>query len=212
MNRGRKPTAKPYIDVLEEHPWKRFPLQTNNARYLILGSFPPNKFTHKKQLQTRGDVPIFYGSKSNKFWNLFITAKGIDFKWPDQSEEVLIWFENNQWAVADIVYRTYRKEDSAIDTDLIVKSWNTEIIDGILKHNKISRIFFTSRWVEEKFNKYVKSSLNYFDSKIHLTTLISPSDNGLRRTEWCKGLLEKNKDEPLSLYRQRYYSHFLKDL
>lgn len=212
MNRGRKPSAKPYIDVLEEHPWKRFPLQSNNARYLILGSFPPNKFTHKKQLLTSCDVSIFYGSKSNQFWDLFITAKRIDFKWPDQSEEVLIWFVNNQWAVSDIVYRTYRKSDSAIDTDLIVKSWNTEIIDEILKDNQISHIFFTSRWVEEKFNKHVKPYLNYFDFKVHLTTLISPSDNGLRRTEWCKKLLEKKSDESLALYRQRYYSRFLNHL
>lgn len=49
----------------ETHPWKRSPKENNKASKLILGSFPPNKFTVYTEKKTQCDMDFFYGSKDN---------------------------------------------------------------------------------------------------------------------------------------------------
>lgn len=211
MPRGRKRTVKPYLDLVEEHPWKRFPIESSGAKHFILGSFPPNKFTHRADKQKSQDVRFFYGSKDNVFWDLFSVAKHLPFKWRNSEQALKEWLVTNQWIVSDIVSRTHRRDDTAVDTDLIVNEWNTRVIDQILSENPIETIFFTSRWVEEKFNSIVRPQLQHYNSVVQQITLISPSRNGLRRIEWSFERLPRNLGETLSNFRSRYYVNFLKD-
>jgi hypothetical protein len=200
---------KSWDNKIEAHPWKRFP-KTNKATRLIIGSFPPNKFTTYKVRQTKCDSNFFYGSKDNGFWDLFIKSLELDYKWPDHIKDLKNWLTYNKWAITDIVYKTYRKSDSAFDSDLLVESWNTKIINDIFNNNNISHVYFTSKWVSDKFHKYVHEHLDNYKPD-ETIILISPSRNGLRSIKRTKDLKIKIGDnEPVSLFRQRYYKQALK--
>lgn len=197
----------------EEHPWKRFPIENNNSKSLILGSFPPSKFTIDEYPKTICDIDFFYGSKENSFWDLFIDAKNLDIKWPDEIQKLKDWLYENKWVVSDIVLKTKRKNDTAFDNDLNVVEWNENIIEGILLNNPIKKIYFTSRFVEEKFKKKIERKLKLNLDKIEFVTLISPSPNGLRKAEWSYKLTSspKLKNETLTEFRLRYYTEKLKN-
>ena len=139
---------EPFEDKIELHPWKRFPEKPSKARNLIVGSFPPNKFTSHQERLTLCDMGFFYWSKENDFWELFIKAIDLTYKWPDDLADLKVWLINNHWAVTDIIKKAQRKKDTAFDTDLIVLEWNHEVINQLFRDNEIKRIFFTSQWVK----------------------------------------------------------------
>lgn len=192
----------------EEHPFEPFVPADSNATKLILGSFPPNKFTLYTVRKTRCDIDFFYGSKDNSFWDLFILAKQLNMRWPDNLEDLKRWLTDNNWAITDIVNKTTRKKDSAADSDLRPIEWNTRIINEILTKNPIQSILFTSNWVKNKFDKKVRPHLTA-ENDYHDFTLISPSPAGLIRTNWATSTLPKRNGEFLEEYRKRYYDYVL---
>jgi hypothetical protein len=193
----------------ENHPWHRFPETDNSATHLIIGSFPPNKFTEYKDKLTRCDVEFFYGSKDNGFWELFISSLDLTLKWPDDIETIKTWLYDNNWMVTDIVAKAQRKKNSALDADLIIMDWNNRIIDKLLSNNPIKYIYFTSKWVSDHFHKNIAPKLSS-KAKYDETILISPSRNGLRTVSVATYLKYKMpKDETASEFRQRYYRQAL---
>jgi G:T/U-mismatch repair DNA glycosylase len=207
MGRRRPKTISPWEDVSEEHPWKQFP-KLDNRKYLILGSFPPNKFTSHKERLSVNDQDFFYGSQENSFWDLFLLAFGLEPKLSKDIEQLKLWLRNNGWVVSDIVAKTKRKADSAFDSDLMVEQWNTEIIAHIFKTNDIRLVYFTSKYVEANFFKYVYP-LAQIANSVNFTTLISPSKNGLRMLKSFKDSFKIHPLETLTDYRKRYYVHHL---
>ncbi len=204
MARGRPIKIISWDGKNESHPFVRFPDKDNNASKLILGSFPPNKFTDYTERKTRCDIDFFYGSKDNSFWELFISATGLKFRWPDDFEELKDWFAVNRWVISDIVRITTRKKDSAIDSDLCPVEWNTHIINDILQNNPIQSILFTSNWVKKNFDNNVKPYLAAINDHREFT-LISPSPAGLIRTNWANKYLTRRTGESVEQYRFRYY-------
>lgn len=205
MPRGRPRRMVSWDGLPETHPWIRFPEADNEAKYLILGSFPPNKFTTYRERLTCYDENIFYGSKDNSFWELFIQSRNLDFIWPDNIDNLKEWLSENNWVISDLVYSTTRKKDSASDVDLIVNTWNIETISTILTNNPIKNIYFTSKWVSENFHKHIKPGLTNYPVDANEFTLISPSPAGLISTKWCRGIFPINHNEELEEYRKRYY-------
>lgn len=51
--------------MIEKHPWVKFPKAEDKAIKLILGSFPPIKFTVSKENMTQCDMDFFYCSRDN---------------------------------------------------------------------------------------------------------------------------------------------------
>ena len=64
----------------EQHPWIVFP-ETKKGNKLILGSFPPKRFTINPQNLPKNDINFFYGSSDNKFWEMFCISKGLNYNW-----------------------------------------------------------------------------------------------------------------------------------
>lgn len=208
MPRRRK-QVKPSENVLEIHPWSRFPQSDNNALRLIIGSFPPNKFTTHKETLTDHDADFFYGSKDNEFWELFCEALGLSYEWPKDVEKLKSWLQENRWVITDIVSETKRKKNSALDSDLIEIKWNSKTIDSILLRNPILFIFFTSKWVEVNYHKNVTPLLKN-SVLADETILISPSRNGLRTVKKAKFLkIAMNDGEKPNEFRKRYYRDML---
>jgi G:T/U-mismatch repair DNA glycosylase len=201
--------------MIEEHPWKLFP-KNNPIKKLIIGSFPPNKMVFKngeivkyedgiKKVIDRKTVrfDFFYGSKQNRFWDLFMKSLNININL-ENVEELKDWIKNNNWGLVDIVLKTSRKKDSPTDGDLIPIEWNIKLIEKIILENDIQSIYFTSSWVKKHFNKKINENCHI---KINKYLLISPSPLGLMRIPndiiniYPKNINEKNSD-----YRERYYS------
>lgn len=96
---GRKPKIyQPWEDLVEHHPWKMFPNNTNISKKLIIGSFPPNRFTNHNERKTKCDMDFFYGSKDSGFWELFTETLGLNFKISDDLESLKKWLINNNWS------------------------------------------------------------------------------------------------------------------
>jgi len=130
---------------------------------------------------------------------------------PDELESLKKWLSENRWTVTDIVMRTQRRKDTALDADLIIIEWNVDVIQNIFLANQIENIFFTSQWVERKFDKFIKQHLEtkQFES-IKQKILLSPSRNGLRRAKDAKFTeLKCDEGETAEQYRKRYYSTIL---
>ncbi|PHK16082.1 hypothetical protein VF13_39700 [Nostoc linckia z16] len=209
---GRKPKVyEPFEKIVEYHPWIRFPEAANQAKNLVIGSFPPNKFTSHREKLTLCDIDFFYGSKENAFWELFVSAKNLTYKIPDDIAEVKHWLIENYWSVTDIVKSAQRKKDTAYDTDLINLSWNIEAIESIFTTNPIRNVYFTSRWVKEKFDIHIKPNLaNLPYSGINEFVLLSPSRNGLRSAKKARFTTQKSQEsETAGEFRKRYYSFIL---
>lgn len=196
---------------METHPYLRFPQHNNDAAYLILGSIPPPRFCIKNADLQKFDVPFFYGSQDNAFWDLFISAMQLPFHWPVEHDLLKTWLSENHWCISDIVLETNRvPAESANDAALRPVQWNHEVIDGIFGVNPIQHVFFTSKWVASKFDLHVKPKLTALPEHVKFHTLISPSPSGLRRTQWAQAIFPLLPDEGLPEYRQRFYEHVLR--
>ena len=146
--------------MLEKHPFGVF--VPPNTKYLLLGSFV-SKPTHKYEW--------FYANGRNHFWPIMEEVYNRELKTKDKQQELFVQLE---MALADIILSCERKKNSNLDINLFNITYNIEAIEKIIKKNKVSKIFFTSKYVEKMFRKQFKELINQF-GKIELITLPSPS-------------------------------------
>lgn len=191
--------------IEEIHPWGVFPNNGKGSK-LILGSFPPKRFTDIEKHLLVDDVDFFYGSRDNNFWELFCNSKDLDFDWRLNLGQLKKYLIDNNWIVSDIILNTKRRNDNALDRDLLVIEWNIKIIKELIENNKIETIYFTSKWVQERFCEKIALHLNAIPK---LVTLISPSRSGLMSLNWAREILLQLEKESNKEYRQGYYIHFL---
>lgn len=189
----------------EHHPWTIFP-HTKTGKKLILGSFPPKRFTTKPPNLIKSDINFFYGSVDNEFWKMFCISKCLDFDWRLNLEKLKSFLTANDWMISDIILKTSRKKDSALDKDLLVTRWNVKVIKELIENNEIEKIYFTSKWVQERFCEKIVPHLNEIPK---FAILISPSKNGLMSLNWARQTLKQLPSESNKDYRQRYYNNFL---
>ncbi len=144
--------------MIEIHPFLSY--VPKNARYLLLGSFPGRE---------PGDW--FYGTKRSQFWNILesVYDRNLDTK---ASKEKL--FIELKMAISDVIYSAERKNGNNLDNNLINITYNTKIVSEILAKNKIQKIYFSSRFVENIFRKKFKDLIET-NTNIQLITLPSPS-------------------------------------
>lgn len=203
-----KRESKCFLEITETHPWKIYPKKNHSATKLILGSFPPNKFTVLTINKTQCDMDFFYGSRDNFFWQLFSNALNLKYKFPDDLQRLKNFLVENNWAVSDVVIKCKRKHNTAYDNDLIDIKWNQSIIEDIIANNKINTIYFTSKWVKEKFDKHI--NINKSNTNINHYILPSPSRNGLRSIGRATFLeYQKEPKETATDFRLRYYKDIL---
>lgn len=147
--------------MIEKHPFGNFvPFK---AKYLLLGSFPG-------RVETRyGEW--FYETKRGQFWPIIEEVYRVKLK--NKAEKISL-FSKLKISVSDVIYKCERLKGNNSDSNLVKCSYNTEGVGKILKENKIEKIFFTSRFVENKFRRFFKSLIIRYP-KIELITLPSSS-------------------------------------
>jgi hypoxanthine-DNA glycosylase len=129
---------------IELHPFK--PFVPKNATTLILGSFPGKEHT---QGNTSSEC-WFYGAKRNRFWDIISQVYETTIESKLEKQQL---FTKQGIAITDILLKIQRKNDSNLDDNLEIIEFNDLAIKEILTSNKISSIFFTSRFVENHFKK-----------------------------------------------------------
>lgn len=141
--------------MLETHPFGSF--VPPKSKYLLLGSF-----TGKQS----GDW--FYGTKRNQFWSILRSVYGEQLTTRQEKERL---FSRLDLAISDIIYQCERAKGTNLDNNLIGIVYNTTAIEKIIKENPIQKVFFNSRFVENKFHRLFKGK---YDA-LELITLPSPS-------------------------------------
>ena len=157
------------------------------AKYLILGSFTTKEAVDEEK---KAAYVWFYANGGrNQFWPILEELYGRKLRTRQEMEELLMALK---MAVADIIYQCERKKDSNLDMNLVNIIYAIEDIAKILKNNQIIRIFFTSRFVEQKFKRHFKSLVEQFPN-IELVTLPSPSPRfaAMRKEEKIKRYKEE---------------------
>lgn len=149
--------------MIETHPYGNFVPQ--NARYLILGSFPG-----KRSGDTLNNFDWFFSSKRNLFWPILQEVYGVKLQ---TIQEKLNFCKTLELALADIILTCERRLNSNLDTNLTNIVFNLKLW-SILQNNNIIKIFFTSRFVEKLFRKHFKDLISK-QPEIELITLPSPS-------------------------------------
>ncbi len=180
---------------METHPYK--PFVPGGATRLVLGSFPPWRFTFDdspsinrlKKLQS-GDIDFYYGSRSNRFW--MIISAIFNAGKLDNSGKIKALLRMRKIAMSDVVHRCRRvPARSALDQNLRDIEFNNGLHRLLAKNRSISTILFTSSFVERIFYKSFSAStekdkrtgsfiLPDDGRKIRTAVLYSPSNMALR--------------------------------
>jgi len=83
-------------------------------------------------------------------------------------------FTDLSLAISDVIYQCERLKGSNLDNNLVSIIYNTANIEAVLAANPIQKIYFSSRFVENKYKTKFKHLLQQY-SHIQLITLPSPS-------------------------------------
>jgi hypoxanthine-DNA glycosylase len=153
--------------MTEKHPFGSF--VPSGAKYLLLGSF-----TTKEAFDTqkKDSYKWFYSNGGrNQFWPILEEIYGIRLQTRKEMQEL---FTTLGMAIADIIYQCERKKSSNLDINLVNIVYAVESITQILETNTITKIFFTSRFVETKFRRIFRDIINR-QPAVDLITLPSPS-------------------------------------
>lgn len=146
--------------MLETHPFGSF--VPPHARFFILGSF-----TGKPE----AGYNWFYTSKRNQFWPILEEVYGLELDSKKTKQEL---FSKLKIAISDIIYQCERKKGTNLDNNLTNIVYNIPAVEKILTRHKIEKIFFSSRFVKNKFKKVFKDLVEKYPN-IKLITLPSPS-------------------------------------
>lgn len=166
---------------IELHPFTEF--VPAHATTLILGSFPGKESTQQKRPDD-----WYYGANRNQFWKILEIVYDRPLTSLKEKQKL---FEEYGIAITDIIKSCKRMNDSAADKNLSDKIYNTEVIKSILSRNKIEKILFTSKGVEEEFTVHIESSIE--DRPYKKVVLITPSP--VYRRENIEQKAEKYKKE-----------------
>ncbi len=155
-------------NMIEYHPIKNGFIP-NDAKILIIGTFPPSK-----EIEEKKESFFFYSSEKNHFWNridnIFL---GINLKKTKTKNSKESFFENanrkkhfaenNNIGFIDVFSKIKRKKETANDYDIIpVESiFDNEIFTEIIKLNGLIRICCTYKLAYE----FIKEKLIELYSK-----------------------------------------------
>lgn len=146
--------------MIETHPFGVFiPKKT---KYLFLGSFVAKPAV---------GYDWFFSSKRSQFWPILREIYKLSLQTKEQKQKL---FARLGLAITDIILECDRIANNSLDSSLMNFVFNTKIITNILKNFPIEKIYFSSRFAENLYKKYLKDLINLYP-KIELITLPSPS-------------------------------------
>ncbi|MBZ5857570.1 uracil-DNA glycosylase family protein [Flavihumibacter profundi] len=135
------------VDELELHPFLDSGESITGHR-MIVGTFPVYSITlpetnHKQALvKSRGDMPFFYGSRSNNWWDWYkeYIDSGVETR---MAESLLSSLKRNGIAISDVISSCKRIDESFMDNRLRDITWNTNLSKRI--ERGIERILCTGK-------------------------------------------------------------------
>lgn len=143
----------------EFHPSQDKDFRTSASR-IILGSFPPFKFTRKSEkeaVEQEIRSRHFYGNKVNQFWHWYrqfvdLNLEATDVEGRNES------LEKRDIDVADVIYSCERKGQSASDNDLSRRCYHLDFLD--FSRNETIKLLCTSKGVmnEMFFGKHFQKA------------------------------------------------------
>lgn len=144
--------------MIETHPFGIF--VPPKAKHLLLGSFTT------KEANFDPAYDWFYGTTRNQFWKILRLVYKLPLENKHHKQEL---FTKLNLALGDIIWKCTRQKNSNLDINLSDIVYNWPAIRQVLSQNKITTIYFSSRYVEKKFKQRFK------ELDINLITLPSPS-------------------------------------
>lgn len=154
--------------MIETHPFGiNVPIK---SRYLLLGSFT-TKEAYGENTKRRAEYDWYYSNGRNQFWPILEGVYKIELKTKKAKQEL---FKGLRMALGDIIHQCERKKGTNLDNNLTNIVYNIKAVEKVLKNHKIEKIYFSSRFVENKFKKVFKGVLSKYPH-IKLITLPSPS-------------------------------------
>jgi len=141
---------------IEQHPFGNF--VCNDSEILIIGSFPCFNGVDYGNW-------FYSGSGKSAFWKLLSEIYHLSVDTQEQKMGLCI---KNKIAIADIAHTIERTMGNCKDSNLKIIEYNKSGIEKCLA-TSISKILFTSKFVETHFNKLFPSNI------ITSFVLISPS-------------------------------------
>ena len=164
--------------------------ETIRASRMIIGTFPIYSLTipetqHKNQLQQRGDISFFYGSKKNKFWRWYKEYIDQDVQ-IENPQLILKSLQNNCIAISDVIKECSRIDESFEDSKLRNIKWNLNLASVI--EERIDKIICTSKsasgamgWLRDKVLIPAGFTINYENSnKLHQKIISKLPQNNLQ--------------------------------
>lgn len=135
-----------------------------NSEYMILGSFTAKN-------NTDSTYTWFYGKKVNQFWPIIEKVYNLKLETVEKRKALFIKLKI---ALADQIMECERSKNNSSDNNLINCKYNLKSIKKIIENKNIKKIFFSSRYSENIFKKYLIKSIQ-MPSYVQLITLPSPS-------------------------------------
>jgi len=177
----------------------KYPILAESEK-LILGTIHPH-FTEEF------DVQFFYGNRSS-IWKILNEAFDNEIGEPITVDGILNFLGSRKIAVSDTILECLRKNQSALDSDLIPEELNYSLIEQI-RNSRINEILFTSGFgknnafklfyvdiLKQKITKEIKAEKSilldpvYFGRPILLKILVSPSGSANIQLSRSKDYLE----------------------
>lgn len=120
------------------------PLYREDARILILGSFPSVKSR---------ETAFFYGHPQNRFWK--VLAAVFDDEIPSDVPQKRAFLIRHRVAVWDVIHScTIRGSSDASIKDVVPND-----LPRILDHAQIRKIFVNGKTAEKMYRKYIEPSI-----------------------------------------------------
>lgn len=189
----------------EKHPYGDF-IPKGTSR-LIVGSFPIGKFSDPRRRHEikEHEFDFYFGGERNLLWKLLAGTFAEDLS---SANKIKKFLKSHQLGIADVIVSCRRKNGGASDSDLYDIKWNLKLLDKI-KREKITTIFFTSKKVENWFNRLFPES-----DYLQKISLISPSAQIVRslgRLETFNKFMKQNPsassfDFILQDYKKKFIS------
>lgn len=126
----------------EIHPHR--PFVPENAKVLILGSFPPAPHSDPETEEW------YYQSKYNQFWKILKEVYGRPLRTVEEKKEL---FSDKGIAIADIFLEIERVGKGNTDQHLSVIEYNDKALKKIFRDCNFQTIFFTSHFVGKEFSR-----------------------------------------------------------
>lgn len=139
-------TTEHLSNPIEQHPFE--PFMPQNARLLLIGTFPGWQLTQKASADLALD-DWYYGTNSRSLWHLLEQVYCTPLPTKAAKQTLLTQLG---LGITDVVATARRKGQNSSDSKLYDLTFQTEKLANLLQSHPLETIFFTSKQAQKWFN------------------------------------------------------------